>query len=443
MTGILIFTAGRDDAHDDFKHSVKQGHSIDELAEHLTDEEREQIARYYEDDIAHLWGTSAAEKWHNVEKDDIALIYRDRGYIAQAKVVHQTKNVELARALWDVEGNPWEEDKPWKYLTFLTDVEDINVDAEDFNDLFGYKKGYYPMGFTRVAEDRLDDVRENNESIETAVAELTGAGEKKRTIAHEELSMSAFVERLVEYSHDGTKDEEFEKLVTEAFTRLGFDAKWVEGGDGTDGEIAYPIDAVIEAKTRSNGRAVSDLRPSNIARHRDRRNADYGFAVGPHFPPSVVEAAEDNDLTTISADVLADLVEKRAQYGIPPEVIADHLREPGAVQDDRLDDIDAHTRARLEAMERAVAVLDALSRADTGKTATEVQNILLGMAGEDYTLSTADVEAALQFLSYPGLDLLKEEEDGFKLITEFETALDTMDALESVLSEAIKRYQKD
>lgn len=443
MTGILIFTAGRDDAYDDFKRSVKQGHPINELSEYLTEDETEEIRHYYEDDVAHLWGTSVAEKWDKVEKDDIALVYRDGEYIAQARVVHQTENIELARDLWDVQGKPWEEDNPWKYLTFLTDIEEIDVDVKDFNSLFGYKEAYYPMGFTRVAEDRLKDVRENTESIETAIAELTGAGEKKHTVAHEELSISDFVERLVEYSHDGTKSEEFEQLVVEAFTRLGFDAKWVEGGDGTDGEISNPIEAIIEAKTRSGGRAVADLRASNVARHRDRRNADYGFVVGPHFPPSVVEAAADNDLTTISAETLGDLVETRTRYGIPPEVIANHLREPGAVQDDRLDDLDTHIRTRLEAMEHAVAVLDALSRAETSKTPTEVQHILLGMAGDDYKLSTADVEAALRFLSYPGLNLLTEEENGFKLSTEFETALDAMDSLDTVLSEAIKQYQEE
>jgi hypothetical protein len=298
------------------------------------------------------------------------------------------------------------------------------------------------MGFTRVAEERLEDVRENAESIETAIADLTGAGEKKHTVAHEELSTSDFVERLVEYSHDGTKDEEFEQLVVEAFTRLGFDAKWVEGGDGTHGEISNPIEAIIEAKTTSGGRSVSDLQASNVARHRDRRNADYGFVVGPRFPPNAIEIAANNDLTTISADVLGDLVEKRARYGILPEIIADQLTEPGAVQDDRLDDLDVHIRNRLESMEHAMAVLDALSRAESSKSATEVQNILLGMDKYDYKLSTAEVEAALQFLAYPGLDLLREKEGGFKLSTEFETALNTMESFDAVLLEAIKRYQE-
>ena len=44
---------------------------------------------------------------------------------------------------------------------------------------------------------------------------------------------------------------------------------------------------------------------------------------------------------------LWSLLERRDAYGIPPEALSTYLTEPGAFQDDRLDQIDGELRARL------------------------------------------------------------------------------------------------
>jgi len=46
----------------------------------------------------------------------------------------------------------------WEYMTFLTDVEEVDVDIEEFNELVGYDETYRPQGFTRVADKRLDQL---------------------------------------------------------------------------------------------------------------------------------------------------------------------------------------------------------------------------------------------------------------------------------------------
>ncbi len=440
MTGILIFTAGREDAFEDYKQSVRDGHRISELEPHLPEQELETIADYYEDDIAHLWGTSAEAKWRKVEQGDVALIYRDGSYIARATVVHCTENIQMARELWDTERNPWDETNPWKYLTFVTDVEAIDVDAEAFNNLVGYDQTYRPQGFTRVADHRVEQLKEERESVETALAELTGKGEKKRTVDWEDRPTSEIAEELIETSKDGDQSEKFEKLVAEAFSRLGFQSQWVEGGGDTDVEVTAPIHAIVEAKARSGSRGVSDLNASTIATHRDQRGADYGFVVGRHFPPQAIQNANRNELTTISSEVLAELLEKRARYGIPPEAMMEILGEPGAVQDDRLDDLNEIIRSRVGALEAAFAVIEALAVADEGKTASQIRHILMGMRSGEYRLTSSEIERALQFLSYPGVDLLAETEEGFVLRTDFENAVETLESLDAVIEKAIERY---
>jgi hypothetical protein len=109
MTGILIFTAGRDDAFEDYQKSVKNGHCFDEIKDYLPEEEFATLREKYEVGNAHFWGTSVETKWNKVESGDIVLIYRNGQYIAQARVVHTTSNLELAEAVWNVEGNPWDE----------------------------------------------------------------------------------------------------------------------------------------------------------------------------------------------------------------------------------------------------------------------------------------------------------------------------------------------
>ena len=62
MTGILIFTASRDDAFEDFEMSVRDGHSLSDLEPHLSDSDMSTITEYYENGVAHFWGTSVEDK---------------------------------------------------------------------------------------------------------------------------------------------------------------------------------------------------------------------------------------------------------------------------------------------------------------------------------------------------------------------------------------------
>lgn len=440
MTGIIIFTAGREDAFQDYQQSVRQGHSLDELDSFLSEDVLETLRETYEDDTAHLWGTSVESKWQKVTPGDIALVYRRGEYIAQARVVYTSTNLELAEEIWNTEGNPWDESNPWKYLTFVTDVEEVSLDAEEFNELVGYDESYRPQGFTRVADYRIAELEEEHESVETAIADLTGAGIRVHEVEDEsedDEEEQPLAVRLIAASEDGDRSEEFERLVAQAFTRLGCETKWIEGGGDTDVEITSPVHAIVEAKSRSSTRGVDNINATRVDSHRQQRGADYAIAVSRHFPPGAIDDAQANGITTLTAERLVDLLELREQYGIPPEDILELLGQPGAFQDDRLDQLMETVQERIAATETLLDVIEALEHADSGvQTAADLHWIIVGLSDPESAPGEQIIEDALDFLAHPSLRVVEAGDEGYRLRTSYENALDVLRAFPSLIDDS-------
>ncbi|NLV02992.1 restriction endonuclease [Haloferax volcanii] len=411
MTGIAIITAGREDAYQDYLHSVKGGHDPAEFDGFLSETEREAVTDQ-DSGCVHLWGTSVDSKWQSVEPGDIALVYRGGKYIAQATVVRTRDDLELAEHLWRTEGNPWDPENPWRYLIFLSDVEEIDAGIESFNDLVGYQDNYIPQGFSRVSDERIRRLDADFESVETAVNELTGSGVRVHEFDDEETDDDPAIgtnvelgQQLVGASHAGDRYEELEELVAKAFSRLGFEARWIVGGDDTDVEITAPIHSIVEVKARSNGTLASPD-ATRIAGHKDRHGADHAIVVGPGFAPAAIEDADRQDLVLLATDHLREVLARREQYGVSPEVLATYLTEPGAFQDDRLDQLDEQLRTRLSGTQDLVAVMEALQRADAREgTAENLRLILKGMYDEDRVPDEHVIEQSLNLLAHPSIQL--------------------------------------
>jgi hypothetical protein len=415
MTGIVIFTAGREDAYKDYVESVKEGHDPEVFKSYLTEEE---VAAVTESDTGkvHLWGTSVASKWRSVEPGDVAFVYRDGRYIAQATVIRTRDDLELAEELWRRERNPWDTENPWRYLTFLTAVEEIDVPVESFNELVGYEAEYIPQGFSRVADTRIRQVEESYESVETAVNELTGTGVRVHELdgeieeggsdcEGEDESEVGLGDRLVAASRDGERYGELEELVAKAFSRLGFDARWIEGGDDTDVEITAPIRAVVEVKARSSG-TVQSPDATRIQGHADRHNADHAIVVGPGFSPAAMEDADRQGMLLLGARELRALLQRRGTYGMPPELLTEYLTEPGVFQDDRIDQLDEVLRGRVSGMSDLLAVVEALERASPSEgTAESLRLILKGKYQDEQVPSLEVIEQSLHLLAHPSVQL--------------------------------------
>lgn len=428
MTGIVIFTAGREDAYQDYLRSVKQGHEPSEVSSHADVDFIETVTDP-ETNKVHVWGTSVESKWRSVEKGDIALVYRDSGYIAQATVADTSDNRELAEHLWQTEGNPWNPDNPWRFLTFFVGVEQIDIDIHEFNNLVDYEDNYIPQGFSRVADHRVQPLADQFGSVETAIKELTGVGVRVHEIEEEdgddeedEDEETTLGDEIVEASTSGDDHSKFEQLVAKAFSRLGFEAKWIEGGNDTDVEITAPVHAIVEVKARSKG-ILQSPDAARIQGHKDRRQASQAIVVAPGFAPAAIEDADREEILLLSAKHLRDLLSRREVYGVTPETTAKYLEEPGAFQDDRLDQLDDEITKRIEGTTDLIAVTKALERADIEEgTADRLRLILKGMYDDEEVPSRDVIEKSLNFLAHPSIKLAREEEGQYRLETSTKSA---------------------
>lgn len=444
MPGIVIFTAGRQDAYEDYKRSVDEGHPIEELEPYLSPEDCEELRVTSEDGNAHLWGSSVPDKWQNVGPGDIALIYHDGEFVARGQVTLLRENYELAEHLWKdtVDHDRWDPDNPWKYLTFLSDIEEISVDVEAFNELVGYDETYRPQGFTRVADHRLDQLQKEYDSVETALAELTGTGEKVHHVDETEVEETPdLADRLKAASTNGSRAEEFEQLVAKAFTRLGCTTNWIEGGGDTDVEIHAPRHIVIEAKTRGSG-TLNTLEATNVDKHRRQKDAEHAIVVAPAFSPKVIENAEANELTTLAVDDLIALLDRRRQYAIPPEDVLELLTRPGPFQDDRLDLLDERINERLDAGETILNVIRALERADSPvESAADLRWIIIGMEEPSDVPDENAINGAIQLLSHPSLGVVERVEEGYQTVTNYENAVELLQSLDAVIQSVNEREE--
>lgn len=448
MTGIVIITAGREDAYQDYKRSVDDGHAPEEFKQFLDSEYVERITDP-ESGSVHVWGTSVDGKWRAVESGDIALVYREGGYIAQGTVVDTLDNQDLAEHLFRIEGNPWDSEKPWNYLTFLVGVEEIDVDITEFNELFDYDPKYIPQGYTRVADHRLKSIERDYGSVETAVKELTGVGirvheieeEEEEELDDEDEFESTLGDEIVAASVDGDDADRFEELVAKAFSRLGFTSRWIEGGSDTDVEITEPIHAIVEVKARSSG-TLRSPDASRIQGHKERRKADHAIVVAPSFDPAAIEDADREDIVLIPADHLRDLLDRRQTYGLSPELISEYLVEPGAVQDDRLDQLDEGIRNRRRGAEELIAVIRALERADDYEgTPERLRLILKGMYDDREVPETPVIEQSLHLLAHPSIALATLDDEQFQLTTTTEQAVFQLQKFDQFIDEARESFE--
>jgi len=100
MTGIVILPAGRDDAFEDYKQFIRDGHPIADIESYFDEEDLELFRTTSDNDLVHVWGTSVDGMWRNVERNDIALVYHDGAFVARGQVLRLGgKSTKLLRAI--------------------------------------------------------------------------------------------------------------------------------------------------------------------------------------------------------------------------------------------------------------------------------------------------------------------------------------------------------
>ena len=182
---------------------------------------------------------------------------------------------------------------------------------------------------------------------------------------------------------------------------------------------------------------MDNINATRVDSHRQQRGADYAIAVSRHFPPGAIDDAQANGITTLTAERLVDLLELREQYGIPPEDIFELLGQPGAFQDDRLDQLMETVQERIAATETLLDVIEALEHADSGvQTAADLHWIIVGLSDPESAPDEQIIEGALDFLAHPSLRVVEAGDEGYRLRTSYENALDVLRAFPSLIDDS-------
>ncbi len=174
------------------------------------------------------------------------------------------------------------------------------------------------------------------DAIEDRDGEAAAPGTKLGRSAH---GVAAEIgDRLESLSCDGSKHQEFEVAVRDAFAFLGFGAERLSGPGQTDvlltgvrpPEAQRPDDSTswrylvaVDAKAATNGR-LADLQVTwpALALHRKQHSAAFSVLVGPSPRSRLLQFAVDASVTVLSAEQLALLCRNHAEVPLP---VADYL----------------------------------------------------------------------------------------------------------------------
>jgi 5-methylcytosine-specific restriction enzyme A len=99
-----------------------------------------------------------------MERGDYVLCVYDSTYHYVARVLAKYDNERFARRVWGED----EDGETWEYMYFLTKPIEVHQPLYEFE---GYLHRRY-QGFTRISNERLDEIEEDFESIEELIKEI-------------------------------------------------------------------------------------------------------------------------------------------------------------------------------------------------------------------------------------------------------------------------------
>lgn len=122
-------------------------------------------------------------------------------------------------------------------------------------------------------------------------------------------------EELDSLAKDGQKSAEFEQIIADALSFLGFETKVIGGSGKTDVVAIAPLGplrfkVVIDAKTTSNNTVGNHLIDwLAIKKHKDDEQADHACVIGRAFSGGVLRTqAEEFEVALLKAEDLAEMV---------------------------------------------------------------------------------------------------------------------------------------
>ena len=107
---------------------------------------------------AAVWGVVPGKspgninKWNRISAGDLVLFAADKRIRSYGLVSLKFNSKKFAEKLWGQN----EENQTWEYMYTLTDIKDIDISYEEFNDVVGYKANNVIQGFTVMDEAKSE-----------------------------------------------------------------------------------------------------------------------------------------------------------------------------------------------------------------------------------------------------------------------------------------------
>lgn len=132
---------------------------------------------------AAIWGVVAGKspgnvnKWNRISEGDLVLFAADKRIHSYGLVSLKFNSRNFAEKLWGQN----EENQTWEYMYTLTDVKQIEISYEEFNNVVGYKENNVIQGFTVMDEDKsgkfLDYLGKTDLTVKQSIPKLSLVGD--------------------------------------------------------------------------------------------------------------------------------------------------------------------------------------------------------------------------------------------------------------------------
>jgi MoxR-like ATPase len=166
---LFFFTAANREARRHLQKSLREGVELTLLRSLHAFPQLEANAQ---DGRIFAWGArpgaSAEQKWERLEPGDVGLIYSEGRFVLACRVYAKEKSDEVAASIWgrDPDGSTW------ACMSFLEDVEEVDIALNLVVDALGYKQGYLPQGFEIPGEQVQQRIVEQFGSAQDLIAAL-------------------------------------------------------------------------------------------------------------------------------------------------------------------------------------------------------------------------------------------------------------------------------
>ena len=164
------------------------------------------------------------------------------------------------------------------------------------------------------------------------IGEFTPIGKKRdKKEQREEIQNTQQLEdRLAMSSSDSKHPIIFEKIVSEAFEKLGFKVKHIGGPGNTDVLVESPIRGIIDCKSTA-GDSLTHINFARLKRHKRENDASFLLVISVNFDRAVVKDAEMEECTLMPVEVLREVLFLSRNYTLSPFEIEHLFKKAGLI----------------------------------------------------------------------------------------------------------------